>query len=454
MTAYGVEKAYRLGFGALTLLFPFVWFLSRDFASDIVYALSLVFFAGIVWRHTGIRADRMLLLCLGFCGFIVLGYIWHLNSVPAELFGGSRARSYLASVCFFLVLAHGLASLRTLSPFALPTSAAFGLLVYLAVQAPPEHWVSGWQGLRVDFGIDNAQHAGVLFGTGLLASVAFIPRGFSALPAKMRHLGGIVMTALTLFMAWGVLVTQVRAVWIALIVAAPVLLGMSLWLTRSRHSTSSSPHRALVMRSAAAILALLTLAFIVADGPARISERLAREDVSLEALASAARLETDGHLSSTQVRVASWAVATEWMAERPWMGWGARTVNRLIEHSPRFSDDFKQQFGHIHNSYFEVLIAIGALGFAGIAAIAALIGYRAVMAWRKGWMPTDAFVFAWAFFVFWLVVNAFESYITYPSGFFLNSVVGGFVYAFYLRGERWPTRAGEAAAPKSRLQSA
>lgn len=448
-----MDRAYRLGFGALTLLFPFVWFLSRDLASNVVYALSLVFFAGIAWRHTGIRADRMLLLCLGFCGFIVLGYVWHVNSVPEELFGGSRARTYLASVCFFLVLAHGLASMREPSPFALLASAALGLLVYLAVQAPPDHWARGWEGRRVDFGIDNAQHAGVLFGTGLLAAVAFIPRGINALPARMRHLGGILVTALTLFMAWGVLVTQVRAVWIALIVAAPVLLALSLWLTRSRRSTHPLPHRSLIVRSAAVVLTLLTLAFLVADGPTRISERLAREDVSLAALASAARLETDGRLSSTQVRVASWAVATEWIAERPLMGWGARTVNRLIEHSPHFSDDFKLQFGHIHSSYFEVLIAIGTLGFAGIAAIAALVGYRTIIAWRNGWMPTDAFVFAWAFFVFWLVVNAFESYITYPSGFFLNSVVGGFVYAFYLRGERWQLRTGELACPGNRPQS-
>ena len=48
-------------------------------------------------------------------------------------------------------------------------------------------------------------------------------------------------------------------------------------------------------------------------------------------------------------------------------------------------------------------------------------------------MPTDAFLFSWAFFAFWVVANCFESYINYASGFYLTTIIAGFLYAFQLQ---------------------
>jgi hypothetical protein len=55
------------------------------------------------------------------------------------------------------------------------------------------------------------------------------------------------------------------------------------------------------------------------------------------------------------------------------------------------------------------------------------------VAWREGAMPWAVFLFSWAFLVFWGIVNFFESYINYKTGFYLNSVIFGFIYAFYVQ---------------------
>ncbi|MGL1834073.1 O-antigen ligase family protein [Rhodocyclaceae bacterium SMB388] len=429
-----LDDIHRRLYCTLTVLFPAIWFLSRDLGDVVARVLILLFVAGIVFRTTWIRTDRMHLLCGGFFLLILLGYLWHLNSVPEELFGGSKARQYVPSACFFLLLAHGVGGLKKPNPYALLVSALFGFLAYLAVIAPGEHWLLGWAGRRVDFGIDNAQHAGIIFGTGFLVTLALTPRAVINSPRKLRLLVATGMAGLAALMAWGVLVTQSRAVWIGLALAVPVLLTMALLFAQGKAPVDFARRRAMTAKIMVVTAGLLTLAFVLTDAPSRIADRMTGEDVSVHRLASAARFEEGDALSSAQVRVASWAAAREWIAERPLMGWGAQTAKGLIEQSPHFSDAFKKNFGHLHNSYIEALVAIGWVGFLAIAAIVALIGWRAVTAWRKGWMPGDVFAFAWAFFVFWVIVNGFESYVVYDSGFFLNSVVGGFLYAFYVKG--------------------
>lgn len=419
---------------ALALMFPLVWFLSRELADLLFRAMVVLFLIDLVRRKGWIHGDGLHMLCGAFCLVVLMGYLWHIYTIPETLFGGSRARQYLPAVCFFLLLAHGANIPGRLGPFLLLASAMLGLGVYLVFNTSAQDWAQGWQGQRVSFGIDNAQHAGVLFGAGLIATLSLTPRVIHAVSHACRPWVGCVMLAIACLMVWGVMVTQVRAVWLGLgpailaLIALPVLIG-------TKSSLNADPsRRRWVLKISVLAGTILLVSMVLLDAPTRGVERLAHEDVSLEALVSAARFEADGELSSAQVRVASWVAATDWIAQRPWLGWGGQTVKQLIRESPDFDEHFKQHFGHLHNSYLEALVALGASGFVLIAAIASLVGYRCVVAWRRGWMPSDVFVFAWAFILFWGTVNAFESYIVYPSGFFLNSVVGGFIYAFYLRG--------------------
>ena len=53
-------------------------------------------------------------------------------------------------------------------------------------------------------------------------------------------------------------------------------------------------------------------------------------------------------------------------------------------------------------------------------------------------MPLDVLLFAWLFFLFWLVVSFFESYIIYPSGTYLVAIVAGFTYSYCIRRQPHP----------------
>lgn len=112
------------------------------------------------------------------------------------------------------------------------------------------------------------------------------------------------------------------------------------------------------------------------------------------------------------------------------MGWGGRGSRPLIDNSDLFSESFKQEYNHLHNSYLQTLVEIGLIGAMFIVVLITLVGRATIKAYQKKQMPLDVFLFAWTFFIFWLVVNLLESYIIFPTGTYLVGIIGGFTYSF------------------------
>ncbi len=436
-----MRQGYQLSFALLATLFPVVWFLSPDTAKWLTRALLLLFLVGFALRDPPMHRDRVIQLCGLLAVAVVAGYLWQRATLPEDLFTGSSAKKYVSAFCFFVVLAYGTRASYKHLPFLLLFSAAAGLLIHLAWFAPESHWTAGWRGTRVDFGFRNAQHTGVLFATALLAGAIFLPRLLTSCTPRVRILIAPLGIAFVMLMLFGTLVTQVRGAWLGLVVAAVVLSSLGTVSLLFGHRLT---HRQRMKRGAAAgmALALVVSGLVYLEADKRVVKRIASESVSIEALGRMARLE-EIPLTSIGVRVASWAASLEWIAERPIFGWGGRSASRLIRHSPHFDERFKSRFGHLHNSYLETLVTVGGAAVACMAGVVLLVGWRVTSAWRNGRIPTDVFVFAWAFFAFWTVANLFESYIMYDSGFYLNALIGGFVYA-------WCLRADPAATPLSR----
>jgi O-antigen ligase len=136
-------------------------------------------------------------------------------------------------------------------------------------------------------------------------------------------------------------------------------------------------------------------------------------------------------LSSIGIRIHTWRKAVGWIQERPWTGWGPKSRKALYANSD-LPPSIKKQFGHFHNSIIEITLAYGLVGLAVFMLIAGVVGYRAWWAWRRGLMPDDVFFFLGAFFIYWLIVNMFESYVIYTTGYYINALVGGAAYTFYL----------------------
>lgn len=426
-------------FCLLVLIFPALWFITDGGAKILVRILLLMFFLLLV-RHQEMRRDALIVFCILFSLVLIGEYFWQYLTVPEHLFHGRFSRRYIYFFSFFLILAYGTVVWRKISPFFLLAGAFVGLLMFLIGHTPFQQWMLSWHGARVDFGFHNAEHAGIFFGAGLLCTLFFGIRIYRSCPVSLRFfaIGGIVF--LLLLMMWGVITTQVRAVWLALLVALPASFLVAMM------TGGAKPVMTWLRNRNHVILVLLTIALSVAVFDAlkvrdRLSARLGQETIQVETIRGAANFDEQTQLTSVGARIAMWRAARDWIAERPVFGWGVSSAENLIDADERFTPKFKEWFGHLHNSYIEALVAIGIVGLAGMLAIVGLIGRSVYVAWREGAMPRDVFLFSWAFIVFWGTVNFFESYINYKTGFYLNSVMFGFVYAFYLQRPTAPLRA-------------
>lgn len=414
-----------------SLAFAFSWLPAPDLFDNVCNFLILLSILAILMpSNTALRRDSVVRLGVLLAVFLAISIMWHRISLP-ESFHTGRARKLL-SVFYFVPIAYAIAKSNLLTPWRLLAAAFAGLVAYLMLNFNAEEWANAWQGQRVDFGIDNAQHAGVVFATCAIAFSVFTCRffqGVKGLPRPVAMACLSIWLCSLLFSFWGVFITQTRAVWLAMactLIALPFFIGLSYLLRKNAHTSLRKP-----LLGALAFIAIFGVFSYSLDAPKLVENRITEERTSWENLRLAASHETQD-LSSIGVRVASWSAATEWIMERPFMGWGGRGPKELIRQSDYFSDSFKEQFGHLHNSYLEVLIKTGLLGAALIILLIVFLGRTIITSYKRGSTPTDVFIFSWLFFVFWLIVNGFESYIYYPSGVYLVALVAALFYSFSL----------------------
>lgn len=426
---FHLPDACKQGYAWLALCFPCIWLLTQG-SADLLQQILILGFLMLAAFNKGVRRDPLVAASLLLIVFLVLQFLWHRATIPEALFADRFPTKYLYFSSFFLLIAYGTAVGRRVSPFLVLLGAAAGFVAFLPLHSSWEEWQLAWQGARAEFGFRNAQHAGIFFGTGLLAVAFFAHRMLRACAAPARPLAALAAFGFAAVMVYGIVVTQVRAVWLALILAA--LTGLALYLLTLDLRAVLARLRWKQLASAVLLIAGLGLLGGLLQIHERVQQRIEQESVDIQTVEEAARLE-GRHATSTGIRITLWAASLQWIEERPLLGWGNRTAENLIEADPRFDAKFKHQFGHVHNSLLELLVAVGAIGLLAFGGLLTLFVTRVIRARQAGALPTDVFVFAWTFFVFWAVVNFFESYVNYATGFYVNSVIAGFLYAFCLQ---------------------
>jgi O-antigen ligase len=131
--------------------------------------------------------------------------------------------------------------------------------------------------------------------------------------------------------------------------------------------------------------------------------------------------------SSIGVRIHSWAQSLNWIAERPVTGWGLNARSDVIQLGGRFPKHLKARFGHLHNSYLEILLGTGAVGFIFLCLLWGVQLRRIKLAANK-----ELYAFALYGSAFFMVVNMFESFVFYWSGPFAMSLFMAGGYSQYL----------------------
>jgi O-antigen ligase len=146
--------------------------------------------------------------------------------------------------------------------------------------------------------------------------------------ALSRFWGGVLLASLPL----AILATKTRAVWLSF------LISMSCLLFCSAKSAGKRTRKWLVVAALGVGLSLLA-----AGDSGTIGERFSES-------------------SAVEFRMAAYRAGWSMFLERPIAGWG---INQLQSEVSRRLDGFQgEEFVAVHNTYFEILIEHGVLGFA------------------------------------------------------------------------------------------
>lgn len=291
--------------------------------------------------------------------------------------------------------------------------AALGILTATLVDGNINNWIIGFKGARVDFHIRNAQHIAMYFGTMLLGLIFLSFRAFFK-DRKFIFWRFLVWLFFVAIIMLGVIITQTRAVWFAVIVSIGVVSLTMLFFCvyKGRYNKSYTY----------ILLAFIFLSFLgsffIKD---IVIQRLQSESSIVSLILEKGIAEVP--YTSIGIRIQTWRAATEWIAERPIIGWGDEGRSLVIKETVWLPEFVRVNFGHLHNYFLEVWVAYGLLGLLVIAALAFWVGRGVLLAWKKDLIPTDIMAFSVAFFIFWVIVNQFESYSSFSSGIFVFNVV-------------------------------
>ncbi len=281
----------------------------------------------------------------------------------------------------------------------------------------------GLAGARIDFNIQNAQHTGVLFGTGLLGLVSFYTRFFAQ--GRFFIFRRISWAILVLFFLFVTLSSQTRSVFISLLLLL-LLVGLP-YLYRLFINNDLVGFR-LVLKRVTILgiwMALIVAAIFFSDG---VVQRYKGELVEVKYL-----LVGDLDALSTGsigIRVQSWRAALEWISQRSLVGWGGNGGSLVMRHTEWLQAYTNGHFGHLHNSYFEMLVRYGFLGAGLYLVLLFWLIKRSYLAWKNKVLPSDFYLFFILFFVFWLIVNFFESYMFYWTGVYTFNLVIAVLVSF------------------------
>lgn len=125
------------------------------------------------------------------------------------------------------------------------------------------------------------------------------------------------------------------------------------------------------------------------------------------AAAAVTAQQTQINNKAVSVRMALYKLGMEKWLERPLLGWGLRTTPSLIAESRR--DMAGQHHMHLHNTYLDALVGLGALGTLLLGLAFALLLREALLAWRRGLVPLAGFWALAGSVGIVLVANNFDS---------------------------------------------
>lgn len=270
----------------------------------------------------------------------------------------------------------------------------------------------GISGVRVDFGLSNAQHTAMYYACGLLA-VLTVGGALHQGEGWQRVAGWVMRVSLGLAFLFGVMASQTRGIWLALAITLVVLA-----FDMCRVIAVNKSQRWVM---ALGLMACMVLA-VVALSESRFASRLSTSVVQLTNPDLELKSFGASQDQSAALRVMLWHEGWQWIAQKPWLGWGGsgrKHASISADLPPQW-----QSIQHLHSSYIDTLVCYGMAGF--VVLLLWLVWFvRAFQSSAGAQVPRPWRRLAIAWLLLWAVANAFESYWYFASGTYIVALLGG-----------------------------
>lgn len=389
---------------------------------------GLMFLAFILsWRVVlpALRREPLALLLLIWIGYLLFSAA--VSPVPMhEIAAGIRDMSRLF---LFLIIAWWAGGTR-LGALQLYMLALAGLLLAIILNMDWQNVAQIFNGSRrMDFGIINPLHFGLMCSIGILGVLVFY-REILGLDrtglGPWRMSARIVLwLALLLVLIQGIVSSQARGIWVALAITlvfcAPLFI-LLLLKEKRRYGAAR------VSVAAAAIL-VIGVGLVMSQWEV-FESRYKEEQSTVTALLN--EQANDVPLSSLGIRVHLWEWGVEKWQERPWLGWGAKSTAYLLDHSD-LTPRLKTVHGkHVHNTCLQLLITTGIVGILILLA-AAFHLVRGIVSLRRHVPWTDKIgMFSFAALLCFALASMTNVYINSRTGIYLMGLLGGAIYSIVL----------------------
>jgi O-antigen ligase len=373
-----------------------------------------------------IRCDSLLMLSLAFAVYLVARTIVAIVELPqtrtAQI--DQALDLFQLGYLFAAVMAFWFAD----SPrrvYRVLLLALFGLVIRILIEVEVND-LQEFLTNRPGFGMPvNA--FGLYAATAVLGLLLLAPNFWGAMQKRKYFILRVIiwLFILTVFIQ-GLIISQSRSAYLAVIIVFPPLLGIKLyvWL-----KSSYSRHKRRVGMLAG--FSLLVIIFVLFANLSTIKNRIT-SDLDAFKLIHSGKVKGTSYISVT-IRYEAWRLGMKKWFERPLFGWGPGSSAYLIQKSNIEIFDARYHGGIVkdfHNSYLETLVQTGLIGAAFFAIALWLMAKTVWQAYRAGWLSLEVFLFVVGALGLFLVTTCFNLRTGDHLGRHHLTLFGGIAYAY------------------------
>jgi O-antigen ligase len=296
-----------------------------------------------------------------------------------------------------------------------------GLVLGLIKYSSLADWSNILELKRVAFGLHNGEHVALWFGSGLMLAVFQLSRRFQS--KNQSLLKTLIELAFLVLFLMVFIAAQTRAAWLGVIAGLILTTLLSMLLRQSNNRTNSNRY---IFGGSLLILSIIFISalFYYSDG--------FRANMVRDIKQSTLFVKGDDNVkaSSMVVRLFEWRYALTLIEDRPLLGYGPATRGELLK-KKEITDFIGATFGHFHSSYLGLALGFGLAATAFFLLLLGSVNYLLARKWIAEEVNEKIFLLGTVWIVFFAVMNFFESYVYYRTGYSSVCLFIGILYTSF-----------------------